>query len=115
MSVAAAQLLVMAIALYWPPARSSLSCFSGAGSVALIAAAEGTLGFRVLVFPGVTVFWPALCDTPCSPHARPPDEWTAHDDPATAPSSSDRRDRPRRLLPLLSSARACRAAAMVIA
>jgi hypothetical protein len=59
MTVAAAKVLVDAVTLYF---------VCGAGFAVLFlwrwvgmldaAAAHGTLGFRVLVFPGVTVFWP---------------------------------------------------------
>jgi len=42
------------------------------------AAREGTLGFRALVFPGVTMLWPLFAVRLARHAAAPPDEWTAH-------------------------------------
>lgn len=61
MTVAAAQTLIDALAIY-------LAC-GAAFAVPFLwrwvgrldaAAAHGTLGFRVLVFPGITLFWPLV-------------------------------------------------------
>ena len=79
MTVAAAQLLVMAIALYLAPGAIFALVFlwRWVGRLDPLAA-EGTLGFRVLVFPGVTVFWPVFATRLLRPVTGPPDEWTAH-------------------------------------
>jgi len=41
-------------------------------------ATHGTIGFRVLVSPGVTVLWPLFAIRLLSGISAPPDEWTAH-------------------------------------
>jgi hypothetical protein len=41
-------------------------------------AARGTLGFRVLVFPGVTALWPLFVVRLVRGDSAPLDEWTAH-------------------------------------
>jgi hypothetical protein len=41
-------------------------------------AAHGTMGFRVLVFPGVTALWPLFAIRLLRGVSSPPDEWTAH-------------------------------------
>jgi hypothetical protein len=41
-------------------------------------AAHGTIGFRVLVFPGVTALWPLFAIRLLRGASAPPDEWTAH-------------------------------------
>jgi len=41
-------------------------------------AREGTLGFRVLVFPGVAMLWPVFVVRLLAGVRTPPDEWTAH-------------------------------------
>lgn len=79
MSVAAAQLLVMAMALYLASGAIFALAFlwRWVGRLDPLAA-EGTLGFRVLVFPGVTVFWPLFATRLVRRVPGPPDEWTAH-------------------------------------
>jgi hypothetical protein len=79
MSVAAAQLLVMAIALYLASGAVFALAFlwRWVGRLDPLAAA-GTLGFRVLVFPGVTVFWPLFATRLVRHVPGPPEEWTAH-------------------------------------
>lgn len=42
------------------------------------AAAHGTWGFRLIVVPGVVVFWPYLLGRLLRGATAPPDEWTAH-------------------------------------
>ena len=42
------------------------------------AAMHATLGFRVLIFPGVVMFWPLLLIRVMQGASGPPDEWTAH-------------------------------------
>ena len=42
------------------------------------AAAHATWGFRVLVFPGVVLFWPLFVTRLLRGATAPPDEWTAH-------------------------------------
>lgn len=42
------------------------------------AAARPTLGFCVLVFPGVVMLWPLLLSRLLGGATAPPDEWTAH-------------------------------------
>jgi hypothetical protein len=41
-------------------------------------AAHGTIGFRVLVFPGVAALWPLFATRLVCGTSMPPDEWTAH-------------------------------------
>jgi len=41
-------------------------------------ATHGTVGFRVLVFPGVTALWPLFVTRWLRGTSAPPDEWTAH-------------------------------------
>jgi hypothetical protein len=41
-------------------------------------AEHGTIGFRLLVFPGVTAFWPLFALRLMRGVSSPPDEWTAH-------------------------------------
>jgi len=54
------------------------------------AAREGTLGFRVLVFPGVAMLWPLFAVRVARHAAGPPDEWTAHRVAARRAVSRDR-------------------------
>jgi hypothetical protein len=42
------------------------------------AAQHGTWGFRLLIVPGVTVFWPYLLARLVRGASAPPDEWNAH-------------------------------------
>lgn len=42
------------------------------------AAAHATWGFRLLVFPGVALFWPLFLLRLLQGATAPPDEWTAH-------------------------------------
>jgi hypothetical protein len=42
------------------------------------AAMHATWGFRVLVFPGVMMFWPLFVTRMMRGASAPPDEWTAH-------------------------------------
>jgi len=42
------------------------------------AAMHATWGFRVLVFPGVVMFWPLFVIRMMQGATAPPDEWTAH-------------------------------------
>jgi hypothetical protein len=42
------------------------------------AAAHASWGFKVLVFPGVTLFWPLFLTRVVAGISAPPDEWTAH-------------------------------------
>jgi hypothetical protein len=42
------------------------------------AAARGTAGFRIVVFPGVVALWPYLLARVIGGASAPPDEWTAH-------------------------------------
>ena len=46
------------------------------------AAREGTIGFRIIVFPGVVAFWPLLLRRWMSGSGRPPIERNAHRDAA---------------------------------
>jgi|SoiMethySBSTD1v2_1073268.scaffolds.fasta_scaffold40350_3 hypothetical protein len=41
-------------------------------------AVHGTLGFRLLVFPGVTALWPLFAIRLVRGDSAPPEEWTAH-------------------------------------
>ena len=41
-------------------------------------ATHGTIGFRALVFPGVTVLWPLFAARLLRGVSTPPEEWTAH-------------------------------------
>jgi hypothetical protein len=41
-------------------------------------AVQGTLGFRVLLFPGVTALWPLFAMRLLRGDSAPPDEWNAH-------------------------------------
>lgn len=41
-------------------------------------AEHGTIGFRLLVFPGVTALWPLFVLRLVRGVSSPPDEWTAH-------------------------------------
>jgi hypothetical protein len=79
MTLAAAQLLVNVLAGY-----------AAAGAVFGVlflwkwvgrldgAAAHVTWVFRVLVFPGVVLFWPLFMARLLGGASEPPDEWTAH-------------------------------------
>lgn len=59
MTVAAAQLLVQALTLYVGVGAAFAAMFLWRWVGRLDSAAEhGTWGFRVLVLPGVAVFWP---------------------------------------------------------
>jgi hypothetical protein len=42
------------------------------------AAAHGTIGFRILIFPGAAALWPYLLARLLAGATGPPDEWTAH-------------------------------------
>lgn len=42
------------------------------------AATHGTMGFRLLVFPGVTMLWPVFVIRLARGATEPPEEWTAH-------------------------------------
>lgn len=79
MSAFTAQILVTALGIY-----------GGLGAVFAVpfvwrlagrldpAARHGTWGFRLLVIPGVIVFWPYLLARLAGGAVAPPDEWTAH-------------------------------------
>src|SRR5689334_24344981 len=68
----------------------ALGAYLGAGGIFAIAfvprwvgrvdplAAHGTVGFRMLIFPGVTVLWPIFAVRLIRGVSEPPDEWTAH-------------------------------------
>lgn len=59
MTVAAAQLLVQTVAIYVGVGAAFAAMFLWRWVGRLDSAAEhGTWGFRVLVFPGVSVLWP---------------------------------------------------------
>lgn len=42
------------------------------------AAARASWGFKLLVFPGVAMFWPLFLTRVVAGATAPPDEWTAH-------------------------------------
>jgi hypothetical protein len=42
------------------------------------AAQRGTVGFRLVVFPGVAALWPYLLGRLITGASAPPDEWNAH-------------------------------------
>jgi hypothetical protein len=44
-------------------------------------AREGTWGFRILIVPGVMLFWPLLAARLALRWDSPPEEWTAHRHP----------------------------------
>jgi len=79
MSINSAEIVVKTVELY-------LAC--GAAFAAIFvwtwigvvdpAARQGTLGFRLLVFPGVVMLWPVLALRLARGATEPPDEWTAH-------------------------------------
>lgn len=54
-------------------------------------AAHATWGFRLVIVPGVIVFWPYLLGRLLRGAVAPPDEWTAHRAAArpTAPLAGD--------------------------
>jgi len=49
-------------------------------------AAKGSWGFRLLIIPGVSVFWPLLLNRWLRGIHEPPTERTAHRHPAPAPN-----------------------------
>ena len=51
--------------------------FKGAGKIDPVAQ-EGSWGFRIMIFPGVLVFWPLLLKRWISGVVEPPPECTAH-------------------------------------
>lgn len=79
MPLAAAEFIVTTVELY-------LACGAAFATVFLWrwvgvldpAAAHGTLGFRVLVFPGVAMLWPIFAIRLVQGMREPPEEWTAH-------------------------------------
>lgn len=92
MSVAAAEFIVMTLEWY-------LGCGALFAAVFLWrwvgildpAAGQGTLGFRILVFPGVAMLWPLFAIRLVRGGTMPPDEWNAHR------ASARRDDRVRRV------------------
>lgn len=79
MTQAAAQFLVNACAAYLTCGAifALLFLWRGVGRLDPLAA-HGTIGFRVLVFPGVTALWPLFAIRLARRDSTPPDEWTAH-------------------------------------
>lgn len=79
MSLATAQLLVNAFQLYLAigAAFAVMFLWKWVGRLDPLAA-HGTLGFRALVFPGVTALWPLFTLRLIRGASAPPDEWTAH-------------------------------------
>jgi hypothetical protein len=79
MSVATAQFLVDAIAAYLAAGVIFAIAFLSrwVGRVDPLAA-HGTVGFRMLVFPGVTALWLLFAVRLMRRASEPPDEWTAH-------------------------------------
>jgi hypothetical protein len=79
MSVRVAEFIVTTIGLY-------MACGAAFSAVFLWrwvgildpAATQGTVGFRLVVFPGVAMLWPVFAFRLVRGFAEPPDEWTAH-------------------------------------
>jgi hypothetical protein len=79
MTLAAAQLLVSLSGLYAAAGAVFAMAFLWRWVGRLDpAAAHATWGFRVLVFPGVVMFWPLFLVRLLRGASAPPDEWTAH-------------------------------------
>jgi hypothetical protein len=79
MSLATAQLLVDAFQLYLVTGAVFAVMFLWKWVRRLDPlAAQGTLGFRLLVFPGVTALWPLFVVRLIRGVSAPPEEWTAH-------------------------------------
>jgi hypothetical protein len=79
MSPAVAQLIVDVLAGYVAAGALFGALFLWRWVGRLDAAAmHATWGFRVLVFPGVVMFWPLFVVRLMQGAAAPPDEWTAH-------------------------------------
>jgi hypothetical protein len=79
MTLAAAELLVNAAGLYAAAGVIFAALFLWRWVGRLDPAAQhASLGFRVLVLPGVVLFWPLFLTRLVRGATAPPDEWTAH-------------------------------------
>ena len=79
MSTAAAETLVAAAGIYVGAGLLFAVPFVWRFVGRLDAAAQhGTIGFRLLIVPGVTVLWPLLLARLVRGAQAPPDEWNAH-------------------------------------
>jgi len=79
MSLAAADLLVDVVQSYLAVGVVFAAIFVSrwVGRVDQLAE-QGTLGFRVLIVPGVAALWPLFAVRVIRHVSAPPDEWTAH-------------------------------------
>ena len=79
MSMATAELIVRAVATYLVcgVVFAAVFMWRWVGRLDPLAA-HGTIGFRMLVFPGVTALWPLFVMRLVRGDTEPPDEWTAH-------------------------------------
>lgn len=79
MSVTTAQFLVNLLTAYVAAGAMFATVFLRRWVGRVDALAEhGTIGFRLLVFPGVTALWPLFAVRLARGASAPPDEWTAH-------------------------------------
>jgi hypothetical protein len=78
-SQAAAQFIVSLVGVYAAAGLLFAVCFVWRLVARLDAAATGgSIGFRILIVPGVVAFWPYLAARLVAGASAPPDEWTAH-------------------------------------
>ena len=79
MTIGTAELLVHAVGVYGALGAAFAAVFLTRWVGRLDPAARhATWGFRLIVFPGVVLFWPFFVVRLIRHHAAPPDEWTAH-------------------------------------
>jgi hypothetical protein len=79
MSVADAELVVMTMELHLVVGAVFAAVFLGKWVGILDPAArQGTVGFRLLVFPGVAMLWPLFVLRLAQRGTVPAEEWTAH-------------------------------------
>jgi hypothetical protein len=79
MTLAAAEALVNAAVIYAVSGAVFAAAFLWRWVGRLDPAARhATWGFRVLIFPGVVLFWPLFLLRLARGASAPPDEWTAH-------------------------------------
>jgi hypothetical protein len=89
MSVEAAQYLVGAAQIYLAAGLAFAVPFAWRGVGRLDPQAQqSTIGFRILISPGVATVWPWLAVRLLAGHTEPPEEWTAHR-AAAAPRAPD--------------------------